>query len=633
MKQVIEKKSRLDRSPLYNGRMQTPFKANSERMARELFLWIPTLLVMAGLWIGCGENPTETPENDGNGTSPSANAENVEPPTSAQPPIAKPNTDPVANPVAKPAAAAGTLVAHLPQELTMLFSANIKQLLDKGGHKEFLKSEFFEQIMAEVNDELAISILKDPAASGLDIGQPAHVFMNILPPADDNEFGAEPLVEGGLLMAIKDAATLEKTINKIIAKTGLPMKVTEAKGFKQLAMAGMPVAMGFTDKIFIIVGTSDKAKVLQVPAMLEARINGNSKPSNSLSEHLKKKYDVGAWFDYNQLLTIMVAAIGEDPMAELLKDMYKDLTYSTTLSFDPGAINTDLTISFGKEDNQFAGMGGKGADATLLDLVPQNTIAAFAESLNMAAIRKLFNKDIMPLLLKNPEFEEVLAMMEAEIGLTLKELLSIPKGDFILSWDSLEMAEGDFGPTPAVGFLVGLTVDNWVAANKLINNEKLQEGMTTLKGMFGIQFAQNQKALFITSKKHANAVAEGKVANSVKGKKRAMLGKHVAGGYVRFAGIADVIEVMAEGEEEAAMAVDILRKFDEASFTSDMTSMNATLTFTDKKTNSLKQLIDLSIKFAKMAGEIGNDLEFKAEAEIEGIEIEPAVEEIAPRKK
>jgi hypothetical protein len=34
-----------------------------------------------------------------------------------------------------------------------------------------------------------------------------------------------------------------------------------------------------------------------------------------------------------------------------------------------------------------------------------------------------------------------------------------------------------------------------------------------------------------------------------------------------------------------------------------------------------------------MAGEIGNDLEFKAEAEIEGIEIEPAVEEIAPRKK
>lgn len=610
--------------------MQTPFKANSGRMARELFLWIPTLLVMAGLWIGCGEKTTEPPENDGNGTGPSANAENVEPPTSAQPPVTTPNTDPAANPVSKPAAGAGTLAAHLPQKLTMLFSANVKQLLEKGGHKEFLKSKIFEQIMAEVNDELAISILKDPAASGLDIAQPAHVFMNILPPAEDNDFGAEPLVEGGLLMAVKDSATLEKTINKIIATTGLPLKVAEAKGFKQLAMAGMPVAMGFTDQVFVIVGTSDQAKVLQVPAMLEARINGNSKPSNSLSEHLKKKYDIGAWFDYNQLLTIMDAAIGEDPVSKLVNDIYKDLTYSATLSFEPGAINSDLSISFGKEANQFAGLAGKGADAALLDLVPQNTIAAFAESINMAAVRKFFNKDILPLLLKQPEFEEVLAMMEAEIGLTLKDLLSIPKGDFILSWDSLEMAEGDFGPTPAVGFLVGLTVDNWVAANKLINNEKLQEGMTMLKGMFGIQFAQNQKALFITSKKHANAVAEGKVANPVKGNKRAMLGKHVAGGFVRFAGIADVIEVMSEGDEEAAQAVNILRKFDEASFTSDMTSMNASLTFKDKKTNSLKQLIDLSIKLAEMAGEIG----FEGEGpEIEGIEIEPENAEAAPRKR
>ena len=520
----------------------------------------------------------------------------------------------------------------------MLFSANLKQLLDKGGHKEFLKSEIFEQIMAEINDELAISILKDPAASGLDVAQPAHVFLNVLPPTEDDEFG-EPLVEGGLLMAVKNAATLEKTINKIIQATGLPIRVTQAKGFKQVAMAGMPVALGFTDQVFVIVGTSDEAKVLQVPAMLEARINGNNKLGDSLSAHLKKKYDLGAWFDYNQLMGMMKAAMGDDPMADLLKGMYKDLSYSATASFDAGEVNADLTMSFGKENNQFAEMGGKGADGALLNLVPDNTIVAFAESVNMAAIRKFFNKDIMPLLLKNPEFEEVLAMMEDEIGLTLEDLLSIPKGDVILSWDSLEMAEGDFGPTPAVGFLVGLTVDNWVAANKLINNEQLQEGMTMLKSMFGIQFAQNQKALFITSKKHANAVAEGKVANPVKGAKRAMLGKHVAGGFVRFAGIADVIEVMAEGDEDADQAIKILRKFDEASFTSDMLSMKGKLTFRDKKTNGLKQLVDLSTQLAQEIGfDNGFDAEEAAEAApevIEGIRIVPPepAKKIAPRKK
>ena len=176
---------------------------------------------------------------------------------------------------------------------------------------------------------------------------------------------------------------------------------------------------------------------------------------------------------------------------------------------------------------------------------------------------------------------------------------------------------------------MGLTVDNWVAANKLINNEQLQEGMTMLKSMFGIQFAQNQKALFITSKKHANAVAEGKVANPVKGAKRAMLGKHVAGGFVRFAGIADVIEVMAEGDEDAEQAIKILRKFDEASFTSDMLSMKGKLTFRDKKTNGLKQIVDLSTQLTQEIFDNG----FGGVREPVAPEPGADAEEEAPRKK
>ena len=78
-----------------------------------------------------------------------------------------------------------------------------------------------------------------------------------------------------------------------------------------------------------------------------------------------------------------------------------------------------------------------------------------------------------------------------------------------------------------------------------------------------------------------------------------MLGKHVAGGFMRFAGMADVIEVMAEGDENAEQAIKILRKFDEASFTSDMLSMKGKLTFKDKKTNSLKQLADMTTELSQ----------------------------------
>jgi hypothetical protein len=317
-----------------------------------------------------------------------------------------------------------------------------------------------------------------------------------------------------------------------------------------------------------------------------------------------------------------------------MMNLYKDLTYSSTVSFDAGAVTVDFSGSFGKKENEkFANMAGKGADASLLNMVPDDSILAFAESVNMKAVRKMFNEDILPLLEDNDEFGEVLELIEENLGLSLKELLSIPKGDMVLSWDSLEMAEGDFGPQPKVGFVFGFTVENWVAANKLINNPELQQGMTMLKAMAGIQFAQNQKALFITTDKHAAAVAEGTTVNPIKGARHNLLGKHVAGGFIRFDRVADVVEIMAEGDEEADKIVEVLRVFDEASFTSNMLSMKGKLTFKDKKTNGLKQLVDLSVELAEMAGEFGIGNEAEPEVVVEAEVLGPVAEEAIPREK
>ena len=571
-------------------------------------------MVLAGLWLGCGQQANSAPaaELAKESTKPDAAKKSKAPaPTSAMPPEVEPNnpepveTELIADPAEKPAAGDDSLASHLPKKLTMLFSANLQQLLDKGGYQEFLKSDIFEEALEELNNELAESILKDPAASGLNVAQPTHLFLNVQPPADDAEFG-EPTVTGGLLVGVKNTAKLEKTLNELIGATGMPLKVMELDGYKQVAMAGMPVALGFTKNAFVIVGTNNEEKAARIPAMLKARLTGKTKPNASLRSHLAKKYDVAAWFDYAGLMEMAGEAIGEeDPAMAKLMEIYENLTYSSTVSFEPGAVTMDFSAAFGDEKEKFDAMGGKGIDAPLLNMVPDDSILAFAESLNMKPIRKMINEDVLPLFNEFEEFEEVIEMMEENLGITIDDLLSIPKGDFMLSWDSLEMAEGDFGPQPKFGFVLGLTVENWVAANKLINNPELQQAMAMLKGMFGIQFAQNQKALFLTTDKHAGAVAEGTTVNPIKGARRNTLGKNVMGGFIRFDRVADVVETMAEGEEEADQVVEVLRVFDEASFTSDMFSMKGKLTLNDKKTNSLKQIIDLSVELAEMAQEIG----------------------------
>ena len=88
------------------------------------------------------------------------------------------------------------------------------------------------------------------------------------------------------------------------------------------------------------------------------------------------------------------------------------------------------------------------------------------------------------------------------------------------------------------------------------------------------------------------------------------------------------------------MVIKTILKFDEASFTSNMFDMKAKLTFKDKETNGLKQIVDLSVELAKMMEPPketeGFDEEEEPEElleEPEGIEIEPELEEIAPRKK
>ena len=81
---------------------------------------------------------------------------------------------------------------HLPKDATAIISVRIGDLLKKGGYEEFLQSDLVKMAKAEmVDNELALEILDDPEASGIDLGEPIHIFIKLGAPAE--EFG-EPTV-------------------------------------------------------------------------------------------------------------------------------------------------------------------------------------------------------------------------------------------------------------------------------------------------------------------------------------------------------------------------------------------------------------------------------------------------------
>ena len=225
--------------------MQIPRLYKAGRSAHAFIWWLPVAMLTAVLWMGCNKSADEIKPAGGESSAPSTgqpnavanneatkggetaaglvpNVEETSAPTALEPPVATPVA---VTPVAKkaPAQPLPANAKHLPADSHVIFSINVGQMLKKGGYKELLESPIFEAIASELDDELLQAIIKDPAASGIDIAQPIHIYVKVAAPAADDPFG-EPVFSGGLVASLKNADALETALNKLFASVGADVK-------------------------------------------------------------------------------------------------------------------------------------------------------------------------------------------------------------------------------------------------------------------------------------------------------------------------------------------------------------------------------------------------------------------------
>ena len=631
--------------------MQIPRLFKAGLYAHALIWWLPVAMLTAVLWMGCNKSADETKQTGGEFSPPSTaqpvaaanneatkggettaglvpNVEETSAPTALEPPVAIPVA---VTPVAKkaPAQPLPANAKHLPADSHMIFSINVGQMLKKGGYKELLESPIFEAMASELDDELLQTIIKNPAASGIDIAQPIHIYVKVAAPAADDPFG-EPLVSGGLVASVKNADAVETALNKLFALGGDDVKRGKGEGYKSMMPPdgeGVAAALGYSKDAFIFVIGSNPEDAAKMPGQLADRFAGKKAlaKDSKAAALLQSKYDVAAWMDYESFMDMAFAVGGglleEDPLTALTKDMAKDMEYTVAVRFEPGSIDMDMTSYTDSE--LYKGMSKGGLDKSLLKLVPNNAILAGAEAFNMKPIRDIMIKQVLPLL-KNGENAEMAQEIENMLGMTIEDVLTIPKGDFLAVFDGLKLG-GEFGMMPQ--FLLGLTIDNRANFNKLLNNPAIQGFLPSLNA-FGIQIAQNENAFFICSQNHGPAVNGGQAQKPAAMRHQKLLGGDI-GGYVQFDAVRALIQQLGEGEEEAQMIAQVLGKLDEATFTGTMGDGEqdafAKLTFKDKKANGLKQLVDLTTQIASMAGEFGASApgDFPEPPEPEAIEIAP----------
>ena len=628
--------------------MQIPRLYKAGRSAHAFLWWLPVALLTAVLWIGCNKSADEEGPADGNSSTANtgqpiavaqkeatdggeaaglqANVEEISTPTVLEQPVAAPVAEAV------PARPLPANAKHIPANSTMIVSINVGQMLKKGGYKELLKSPIFEAMAEELDDELLLAIIKDPGASGIDIAQPIHIFATVTAPADDAPFG-QPMVSGGLVASVKNADTLETALNKLFEAGGVPIKRGKGEGYKSIMPPegeDIPVALGYSKDAFIFVANSNPEDLAKIPGQLADRFAGKKAlaKDSKAALMLQSKYDVAAWMDYSSIMNMVFDMAGGlpegDPLTALTKDLSKDMEYTIAVRFEPGSVDVDM-ISY-TDSELYKGISKGGLDKGLLKLVPNSAIVAGAEAFNMKPIRDMVIKQVLPLL-KNGEAAEMTQEIENMLGLTIEDLLTIPKGDFLAVFDGLKESD-EIGMVPQ--FLLGMTIDNKANFNKLLNNPAVQGFLPSLNA-FGMQIAQNENAFFICSQNHGPAVNGGQAQKPAAKRHQKLLSGDM-GGYIQFDAVRALIQKLGEGQEEAQMIAQVLGKLDEATFTGTFgdgkQGVFAKLTFKDKKANGLRQLVDLTTQIASMAEASGLTFPGNLGAGVPEIEIAPVPDEL-----
>ena len=157
------------------------------------------------------------------------------------------------------------------------------------------------------------------------------------------------------------------------------------------------------------------------------------------------------------------------------------------------------------------------------------------------------------------------------------------------------------GPMPQ--FLLGLTIDNKANLNQLLSNPAIKGMLPTLNAL-GYQLTRNNNTLFLHSQNHAPAVNAGRTFIPAAAGNLAMM-RQDQGGFIQFDALATMMSQIDTTDLSLQQAAQILKKLDvlrfKATYGNQRQKMFVQLTFRDKSTNGIRQLIQFIMDFAEVA--------------------------------
>ncbi len=475
----------------------------------------------------------------------------------------------------------------LPADSFMTLSVNPASLMAKSGSCDAARNPLLNRLKAQLDKaenlsaeetEYLLSLLENPAESGLDLKKDLFLFMSMVGTDINN-----PNVSGGLLFPVGDKAKLDALIARVNEKSGT-QTVTEGgvsvvKIGEESAETGVCAYNDIACVLYFMTNGED----------IEAKVRGlfAQKPGESLMGDKTVAAQLAGQNDVNMVMSYAnVSSLMNNPMlsAMPMMDVLKGATMVGSVNFEKGSIVCDARMTYKDKESEKKMMDFyayvKPQTGDLMRYVPANSIGAVSYGLD--------GEKLYTMLAAMPGYGMMMA------NPMIKQVLDAFNGDCVISFS-------------------GMTADKRYPIASLLAQVKdpavLQTIVTNLAGMpiqqtaegeymfsmgdITVLFGVKGNVLYCTTDAAVKSALDGVAIESLTSLDRIVKGMSGTF-YLDFEGL-NALVAQQVGEyvtPQAEAAFSVLSMFDDMEACGTMEGGTFVVNMTDKEQNSFKTICD-----------------------------------------
>jgi hypothetical protein len=334
------------------------------------------------------------------------------------------------------------ITKSIPDEAFVVASFHPKQLYDKG------QIATFENVFSKIDNEVILTILKDPGQSGIKMDEYAFVFSYFVD--DESVVGATAV--------LKDKEAFSKLIRNLIDSEGKEFEITEIEGYSLFAPENEETGMMWNEEQLIFLSTPDKNKSTaewqtMLSPLFELEKENAVTSIVDFNDFTGKMKDINFWVTGDEFKKLIEKSGMMDQMDfNFPMELYNNYSQHF-VDFDNGAMYLHSETHFSDDVKKAAEtflMAKENLNERLLELTPgNNLLLAMAFSLELDKIVDLM-KNFSP-----PEMDTVSGKIEKATGIPGKDILDALNGDFVIAVNGAP--EGSSIP---VEILIGIGLDD-----------------------------------------------------------------------------------------------------------------------------------------------------------------------------